>query len=115
MRAVTDAGPSQPNQPMAEPVQNLFTILQLVSTPDKVKFFTDAYNDCSIRYGDLKKEIAEDVVAMTAPIRERIIDIKNDDRYLAQVLKQGAEQARARAAKTLHEVRQIMGIKSFWE
>ena len=52
---------------------------------------------------------------MTAPIRERIIDIKNDDRYLAQVLKQGAEQARARAAKTLHEVRQIMGIKSFWE
>ena len=115
MRAVTDSGPTVPNQPMAEPIQNLFTILKLVSTPDKVAFFTDAYNNCAIRYGDLKKEIAEDVVAMTAPIRERIIDIRNDEQYLARVLKQGAEQARERAARTLADVRNIMGITPFWK
>ncbi len=113
MRAVTDGGPTEPNQPMAEPVQNLFTILKLVGTPDKVEFFTEAYNNCSIRYGDLKKEIAEDIVAMTTPIRERIIDIENDDAYLHRVLKMGAERARARAGKTLADVREIMGITKF--
>ena len=115
MRAVTDAGPTEPNQPMAEPVKNLFTILKLVSTPEKVQFFTDAYNDCSIRYGDLKKEIAEDILNITAPIRERTKEIEADDAYLARVLKQGAEQARERAAKTLADVREIMGITSFWK
>ena len=114
MRAVTDGGPTEPNQPMAEPVKNLFTILGLVATPEIVKQYTDAYNDCSIRYGDLKKEIAEHIVTMLTPIRERIIDIKNDDAYLARVLKQGAEQARERASRTLREVREIMGITPFW-
>ncbi|MBP5561465.1 MAG: tryptophan--tRNA ligase, partial [Muribaculaceae bacterium] len=113
MRAVPDGGPTEPNQPMAEPVQNLFTILKLVGTPDKVEFFTEAYNNCSIRYGDLKKEIAEDIVAMTTPIRERIIDIENDDAYLHRVLEMGAERARARAGKTLADVREIMGITKF--
>ena len=113
MRAVTDGGPTEPNMPMAEPVQNLFTILKLVGTPDKVEFFTEAYNNCSIRYGDLKKEIAEDIVAMTTPIRERIIDIENDDAYLHRVLEMGAERARARAGKTLADVREIMGITKF--
>ncbi len=115
MRAVTDAGPTEPNQPMAEPVENLFTLLRLVSTPDKVEFFTNAYNNCEIRYGDLKKEIAEDILKITAPIRERTKEIENDEQYLARVLKQGAEQARERAAKTLADVRGIMGITPFWK
>ena len=113
MRAVTDEGPKAPNSPMSEPIKNLFTLLELVSTQDKVKFFTDAYNDCSIRYGDLKKELAEDIIKVTAPIRERIIDIQNTDEYLAKAVKMGAEKARARASKTLEEVREIMGIKRF--
>ena len=114
MRAVTDEGPQAPNSPMSEPIKNLFTLLELVSTPEKVQFFTDAYNDCSIRYGDLKKELAQDIINVTAPIRERIIDIRNNDEYLAKAVKMGAEKARARASKTLEEVRQIMGIKRFW-
>ena len=115
MRAVTDAGPTEPNQPMAEPVQNLFTILKLVAPQELVQQFTDAYNDCSIRYGDLKKALADHIVALTTPIRERIIDIKNDDAYLARVLRQGAEQARERASATLRDVREIMGITPFWK
>ena len=114
MRAVTDEGPQAPNSPMSEPIKNLFTLLELVSTPDKVQFFTDAYNDCSIRYGDLKKQLAEDILKVTLPIRERILDIQNDDALLARVIKQGADRARERAAKTLSEVREIMGIKKFY-
>lgn len=114
MRAVTDEGPKEQNSPMSEPIKNLFTLLELVSTPDKVKFFTDAYNDCSIRYGDLKKELAQDIINVTSPIRERIIDIQNNDEYLAKVVRMGAEKARARASKTLEDVRQIMGIKRFF-
>ena len=113
MRAVTDEGPKEPNSPMCEAVQNLFTLLKLVATPDKVQFFTEAYNNCSIRYGDLKKEIAEDILNVTRPIRERIIDIRNNDEYLAKVVRMGAEKARANAAKTLADVRQIMGIRPF--
>ena len=113
MRAVTDEGPKEPNSPMCEAVQNLFTLLKIVSTPDKVQYFTDAYNNCSIRYGDLKKEIAEDILKVTTPIRERIIDIQNDDAYLARVVRMGAEKARENASKTLREVREIMGIRPF--
>lgn len=114
MRAVTDEGPQTPNSPMTQPVENLFTLLRLTSSPDVVQHFTDAYADCSIRYGDLKKQLAEDILKITLPIRERYLDIRNDDRYIANVVKQGAERARERAAKTLAEVRQVMGIQRFW-
>ena len=113
MRAVTDAGPQAPNSPMAEPVANLFYLLELLSTPDTVAYFRNNYNDCTIRYGDLKKQLAEDVVAFTTPIRERIQEIYNDDAYLRKVVKTGAEKARESASKTLREVREIIGYKAF--
>ena len=113
MRAVSDSGPTEPNQPMAEPIANLFTLLKLVSAPDVVKHFTDAYNRCEIRYGDLKKQLAEDIVTVVSPIRERIEAIRADDAYLHRVTSEGAERARASSSATLADVRKIMGIKSF--
>ena len=113
MRAVTDAGPQEPNSPMAEPVANLFYLLELLSTPDTVEHFRSAYNDCSIRYGDLKKQLAEDIITFNTPIRERINDIYNDSDYLRKVVKMGAEKARESASKTLREVREIIGYKPF--
>lgn len=111
MRAVTDEGPKEPNSTMSEPVANLFTLLELTSTPDVVSHFRQAYADCSIRYGDLKKQLAEDILAVTTPIRERVQDILADESYLARVVRQGAEKARARASQTLREMREIMGIR----
>ena len=110
MRAVTDEGPKEPNSPVSEPIANLFTLMELVSTPDTLQHFKDAYADCSIRYGDLKKQLAEDILKVTLPIRERILEIQGDDEYLGRVVRQGAERARETAAKTLREVREIMGI-----
>ena len=113
MRAVTDEGPQAPNSPMSEPIANLFSLLELTSTPEVVKHFRDAYADCSIRYGDLKKQLAEDILAVTTPIRERVNDILANDDYLRKVIARGAEKARERASKTLAEVREIMGIRKF--
>ena len=113
MRAMTDEGPKEPNSPVSEPIANLFTLMELVSTPDTLQHFKDAYADCSIRYGDLKKQLAEDILKVTLPIRERILEIQGNDEYLSKVVRQGAERARETAAKTLREVREIMGIKKF--
>ena len=113
MRAVTDAGPQKPNSPMTEAIANLFYLLDLLSTPDTVKHFRDSYNDCTIRYGDLKKQLAEDIITFTTPIRERINDIYNDSDYLRKVVKMGAEKARESASKTVRDVREILGYKPF--
>lgn len=112
MRAVTDEGPQAPNQIPSEPVQNLFTLMELVSEPEVVQHYRDAYADMSIRYGDMKKQLAEDILKVTLPIRERILDIRDNDEYLSKVVKEGAERARAKAADTLRDVRQIMGIRA---
>ena len=114
MRAVTDEGPKEPNSPVSQPVQNLFDLMELTSTPDTLQHFKDAYADCSIRYGDLKKQLAEDILKITLPIRERIMEVRNGDALMGRVLKEGAEKARANAVKTLSEVREIMGIHKFY-
>lgn len=113
MRAVTDEGPKEPNSAMPQPVANLFTLLELTSTPEVVTHFKNAYAACSIRYGDLKKQLAEDILSVTTPIRERINDILADEDYLRRVVRDGAERARVRASKTLSDVRQIMGMRGF--
>ncbi|WP_262887988.1 tryptophan--tRNA ligase [Draconibacterium halophilum] len=114
MRAVTDSGPTEMNQEKPEAVQNLFTLMDIVSTPDTVAHFDELYNKCEIRYGDLKKQLAEDIIAYTSPIRERIIEILKDDAYLAKVAKMGAEKAQVSAAKTLQEVKDVIGFKKLF-
>ncbi|MDR2040311.1 MAG: tryptophan--tRNA ligase [Bacteroidales bacterium] len=111
MKAVTDAGPTAPNQTPPEPVQNLFTIMGLVSAPETLDFFKNQYAQCSIRYGDLKKQLAEDINAYIAPIRERFDEIIQDKDYLAKVADTGRDKARESASKTIEEVRKAIGIR----
>jgi tryptophanyl-tRNA synthetase len=113
MRAVTDAGPTQMNQEKPEPIRNLFTLMSVVSTPDTVAYFDDQYNQCTIRYGDLKKQLAEDMVKFTTPFREKILELAADTNYLHKVAKLGKEKARESASKTISDVRQIIGFKEF--
>jgi len=113
MKAVTDAGPTVPNSPVSEPVQNIFTLMNVVSEPDTLKFYKEKYADCSIRYGDLKKQLAEDIIKVVAPIGERIKEISANDAYLKKVIDEGAEKARISARQTLTDVREFMGFKSF--
>lgn len=113
MSAMTDTGPTESNQKMSEGVKNLFTIMGIVSTPDMVKFYKEKYNACEIRYGDMKKQLAEDIVNYLTPIRERIQEIYANDDYMRKVVKMGAEKARESASKTLKEVREIIGFRAF--
>jgi tryptophanyl-tRNA synthetase len=99
---------------MPESIQNLFTIMKVVSTPDTVKFFEEQYANCEIRYGDLKKQIAEDVIKMLAPINQKIKEIDSNTEYLSKVAKMGAEKARENASKTLKDVKEIIGFRRFW-
>lgn len=113
MRAVTDSGPSEPFQPKPEPIENLFTLLKVMSTPDALAHFEEQYNNCNIRYGDLKKHLAEEIILFTEPIRNRILELSQDDAAISKAARMGAEKARESARKTLREVREIIGFKSF--
>lgn len=112
-RALTDSGPTVPNSEKPDYIENLFTILRVVSTPEVVEHYENLWNRCEIRYGDLKKQLAEDIIKVTTPIRERVIELSNDDAYLRKVAQEGAEKARESAAATLEDVREIVGFKSF--
>jgi len=113
MRAVTDSGPTQENQEMSEPVKNLFTLMDVISEADSFQFYLEKYNSCKIQYGDMKKQLAEDIISFNAPIRERIIEIMANDAYLGKVVREGAEKARENARKTINDVREIIGFKQF--
>lgn len=113
MKAVTDAGPVEQNSKMAEPVENLFTLLKIVSAPETVVHFKDAFNNCTIRYGDLKKQLAADICRHTLPIREKIEEIYKDEAFLQRVIKRGTEKARESASATLYEAKKAVGFRSF--
>ena len=111
MKAVTDSGPTIPNSEKPEVIRNLFSLLKIVSSQDVYDFFDEKYNNCEIRYGDLKKQLAEDIICITAPIRERILEISSNTSYLEQVAKAGAERARESAVATMREVRRLIGFR----
>jgi tryptophanyl-tRNA synthetase len=114
MRAVTDTGPTQPNQPKTEAIENIFTLMKIVSSASTVEHFETAYNNCTIRYGDMKKQLSEDMISYLAPFREKIKAISSDEKFLSRVAKQGAEKATESANKTMTEVKNIIGIKKFY-
>lgn len=113
MKAKTDQGPTEPNSVKPDYIENLFQLMRLMSSPDTVKKFEDDFNGCTIRYGDLKKQLGEDIAKFVAPIRERAAAIQNDEVYLKNVMLKGAEKARGSAQKTIEIVRQAMGLNYF--
>jgi len=113
MRAVTDAGPTEPDSPKSEPIENLFSLMKVVSTTETIAYFDSQYKTCQIRYGDLKKQLAEDIIKFTEPVRERILELSADENYLSKVARIGAEKAHESGAKTVKEVREIIGFRKF--
>lgn len=114
MRAKTDSGPTKPGEEKSQEVQNLFDLMHLVSDASTIEHFDQLHANAEIRYGDLKKQLAEDVIAFVSPIRERIEYFKNNEKVLSDVALMGAEKANASANKTLQEVREIIGFRKFY-
>lgn len=113
MKAVTDSGPQEPNSPKPEVIENLFTFLSIVSNKETYDYFNEKWNDCSIRYGDLKKKIAEDIVAFNTPIREKIQEFSANQALLDKIINEGADKAREHVQKTMREVREIVGFRTY--
>lgn len=110
MKAKTDAGPTEHNSEMPDYIQNIFQLMHLVTNPATVDTYRSAYNNCTIRYGDMKKQLAEDMVTFIRPIREQALDLQNNAEKIQKILKEGAEKARASASVTIAEARKLIGI-----
>ena len=113
MKAKTDSGPTEHNSQMPDFISNLFVLLEATTTPDILATYRNAYNTCTIRYGDLKKQLAEDMVAFVAPIREKAAELNKDEALLQRILKEGAEKARDSSSKTIDGARRLMGINYY--
>ena len=113
MKAKTDAGPTEPNAVMPDYIQNLFVLMQLCTKKETVDIYRSAYRSCNIRYGDMKKQLAEDMAAFIRPIREHAAALQQDETRLRKILKHGAEKARESAAKTISEARKLIGINYY--
>jgi tryptophanyl-tRNA synthetase len=110
MKAMTDSGPTAPGTKKPDYIQNIFQLMQLVCDQLVIDEYETAYQNCTIRYGDLKKQLAEDMVKFISPIREKAESIRNDKKYLTEVMEIGAEKARKSAAATMNLVRSAMGL-----
>lgn len=110
MKAKTDSGPTEPNAAKPAYIGNLFTMMQLVSDESVQEKFEADFNNCTIRYGDMKKQLAEDMIQFMKPIREKAQAILDDKEYMAKIIRSGADKARASASETLKLVRQAVGM-----
>jgi tryptophanyl-tRNA synthetase len=117
-KAKTDSGPGAPNSPQPDYIANLFTLMQMVSDASTYNKFNEDYNsssegDCRIRYGDFRKQLAEDMVRFIAPIREKAADLLADRAALGKIMRQGREKARAGASETMALIRQAVGVNYY--
>ena len=113
MKTKTDSGPAESNSPKPPYIENIFLLMRLVSADEAVSKYEADYNNCQIRYGDMKQQLAEDMVKFIAPIREKVNGILQDEKYLKKVMEQGAEKARGSAAATIQLVRQAIGLNYY--
>jgi tryptophanyl-tRNA synthetase len=107
MRATTDSNPAVDFDHIGPGVANLLSIFQAFSEwPDnRVR---DQF--AGLRYGDLKKQVAEMVISRLEPLQKRYDEIRADPGYLSTVLKQGAERLAPIANATVDLVKQRMGL-----
>jgi len=113
MKAKTDSGPTKENSAKPDYIENIFLLMKLVSTPETLAHYERDYNSCNIRYGDMKKQLAEDMVQFITPIREKAEAIRANPAYLKEVMEKGAEKARKSARSTMEMVRQAIGLNYF--
>jgi tryptophanyl-tRNA synthetase len=107
MRATTDSNPEVDFETAGPGVLNLISIYQAFSgEPDdavKARF-------TGMRYGDLKKQVAEMVIAHLEPFQQRYREITGDPAYLAEILRDGADRVAPIANSTVRAVKQRMGL-----
>ena len=109
MRATTDSNPAVDFETMGPGVRNLLAIHQAFSgsTDDQMKANFDG-----LRYGDLKKQVAETVVGSLEPLQKRYAEITADPSYLDRIILEGGERVNPIAQDTVRLTKQRMGLFS---
>jgi tryptophanyl-tRNA synthetase len=109
MRATTDSQPAVSFESLGSGVQNLLNIFQAFSgwSGEKVR---EHFN--GMRYGDLKKQVAEMVAASLEPLQKRYHEIMTEPGYVDRVLREGAERVSPIAKSTVQLVKERMGLYS---
>jgi tryptophanyl-tRNA synthetase len=110
MKAKTDGGPTEPNSEMPDYIENIFLLMKLVSEENHYNKFVADFNNCEIRYGDMKKQLAEDMINFVSPIRKKAQNLQEDIPSLQKIMKEGKDKARASASETLTAARKLIGI-----
>ena len=107
MRATTDSNPAVDFDSLGPGVANLLNIFQAFS-----EWSDDAMREhfSGLRYGDLKKQVAEMTVSKLEPIQRRYREIVSEPGYLDRVLRDGAEAVTPIANSTVELVKNRMGI-----
>ncbi len=111
MKAKTDQGPAIANSEKPDYIQGLFTLVELVSTAEVLEKYEYDFSHCQIRYGDMKKQLAADMIHFIKPIRDKAAALQDDPVQIDEILMKGAEKARKSAAATLLEVRRALGFR----
>lgn len=109
MRATTDSQPAVDFEALGIGVQNLLNIFQAFSgwSTEKLR-----EHFSGMRYGDLKKQVAEMVVASLEPLQKRYHEITADPGYVDSVLREGAERVSPIARSTVRLAKERMGLYS---
>lgn len=109
-KAKTDAGPQTENAAKPDYIENLFTLMQLCSPAETLDFFSTAWNNKTIRYGDFKKQLGADLATWLSPIRQQATDIQHNETLLKNIRAKGAAKAQESAKETIKIVRSLMGL-----
>ncbi|CAN5355180.1 tryptophan--tRNA ligase [soil metagenome] len=110
MKAKTDSGPTTLNAEKPDYIKNIFGLMKLVCAEDVIKKYENDFDNCTIRYGDLKKQLAEEMINFISPVREKTTALLNDEKYLHGILQKGAEKARKSASATINLTREAIGL-----
>jgi tryptophanyl-tRNA synthetase len=113
MKAKTDKGPELPDSKKPEYIEGLFNLMKAVSESSTIEKFEEDFSKARIRYGDMKKQLSEDMIRFIRPIREKTASIRGDEKYMKEVMEHGASKARASARATLQLVREAIGMKYY--
>jgi tryptophanyl-tRNA synthetase len=105
--AVTDSGSDVKRGDGKEGIANLIEIMAVARGTGEGEIEREFEGS---GYGDFKAAVAEAVVDLLAPVRERYEELRPDEAALERSLSEGAEKARAIASETLAEVRSVIGV-----
>jgi len=108
MKIVTDSTPVE--EPKDPDKCNVFALLKLVASPDELTDWENKYRSGGMGYGEAKKRLAELIIELFEPYRDKRAELENNIDHVKEVLADGAGRAKTVAAQTLAAARKAVGL-----